>query len=257
MSGRNMNGRFTVLAKGAWLPVHWLVLVVLTELAAGLWSGAETTASEQLLLRATLILFIAVQLQPRPTASGPLAMGLALLWSIGCGLALLVGMVGMVGSEPGFGDALSSAPVLLVATGTSLLVLLFSSATQLLSQVLNDRRRASRLCMLVLLLSVSIPLWAAPFAMLGITPWFADAVIALCPLSYLATLAEIDYLRAAWPYQYLPYGGLRYDYANPVLVTLALLAAMALFTGLSVFRGRYPHSNYTGFQRPITKLPRR
>jgi hypothetical protein len=229
-----MKRLFTVSTNGVLLLAHCLALMVLVELGLGLLIGAEATPSERLLLRATFILVLAVQLQPRPWAPRFVAIRLSLLWSILCGVALLAGQ------ELSVGGALHSPPVLLMATGTVVLVWLFSSATLVLSQVLNDRRRASRIGLLVLLLSVSLPLWAAPLAAFGIATVVVDAIIALCPVSYLATLADIDYLRGAWSYQFLPYGGLRYNYADPVLVTLALLAGVALSTALSVSSSRLP-----------------
>ena len=45
--------------------------------------------------------------------------------------------------------------------------------------------------------------------------------------SYLATLAEIDYLRSDWFYRHTPYGGLRYDYPEPALFALILVALIA------------------------------
>jgi uncharacterized membrane protein YhaH (DUF805 family) len=212
---------------------HGLALMGFVELAVGLLIGGEATPSEYLLLRATLVLVLAVQLQPRQTAPGPVAIRASLLWSILCGVVLLAG------HELSVGGALRSLPVVLVAAGTGLLVYLFSGAAQLLSQRLHDRRRASRICLLVLLLSVSLPLWAAPLATFGSATVLVDAIIALCPVSYLATLADIDYLRGAWPYQYLPYGGLRYNYADPALMTMALLAGAALITAPGVFRSRF------------------
>jgi hypothetical protein len=119
-----------------------------------------------------------------------------------------------------------------LALGTGLLVFLFAALARALAQWLDDRRAAARLAIYTLLVAMSLPLWASPFAfMAGSTRPLVNALISLSPLTYLSTLAGTDYLRSDWFYRYTPYGGLRYDYPQPVYATtvcVLLIAALLL-----------------------------
>jgi hypothetical protein len=71
-----------------------------------------------------------------------------------------------------------------------------------------------------------------------------NTLISLSPLTYLSTLAGADYLRSDWFYRHTPYGGLRYDYPQPVYVTsvciLLILAFLLLLRRHRISGGQSP-----------------
>ena len=102
--------------------------------------------------------------------------------------------------------------VFTLACCTALLVFMFGCLRKSLALGLGDRRTASQITLAALTLSLTLPLWAAPLAVLnGANKGFVDTIVALCPASYLASVADIDYLRGDWMYQHTPYGSLRFD----------------------------------------------
>jgi hypothetical protein len=212
---------------------RWAVLVFVTELLVVALAGPDSPASELLLLRATLILVLGIHTLPRPGLDASFDPGELMLWSLLCGAALPAGAVLAGGGNY---HVLQLMPL---AGGCALLVLMFCTVSWRLAQWLDDRRLASRICTTGLLLSLSLPLWAAPLALYGIGDFGLDAIIALCPLSYLATLAEIDYLRGDWWYRHMPYGGLRYNYADPLLLSLAMVSSIAVVAALGKFQWRW------------------
>jgi len=61
-----------------------------------------------------------------------------------------------------------------------------------------------------------------------------DAIIAASPVSYLAALTDYDYLRSTWFYQHTPFGGLRYNYTAPGVMTLCYLIISLMLAGTSI-----------------------
>jgi hypothetical protein len=82
-----------------------------------------------------------------------------------------------------------------------------------------------------LALSASAPLWLGPAAeRLGKRA--VDATVAASPLSYVAVMAEYDYLRSRWLYGRSPLGSLRFDPPRPWVASGAYLSiAGALLVG--------------------------
>jgi hypothetical protein len=77
-------------------------------------------------------------------------------------------------------------------------------------------------------LAGSGPLWLGPAAEhLAGTQRFVDGVVATSPLTYLAVLAGLDYLRTSWFYEHCALGSLRYAYPSALSLTIgyAVLAA--------------------------------
>ena len=96
---------------------------------------------------------------------------------------------------------------------------------------------ASQATLAALFLSLALPLWASPLATLnGASKWFIDALVAICPASYLASVAGIDYLRSDWMYQHAPYGSLRFDYPDPVHATVVIILLAAIFSARALSR---------------------
>ncbi len=75
----------------------------------------------------------------------------------------------------------------------------------------------------VLVVAATVPFWATSVA----HRTGADALVGVSPLSYLATIADFDYLRTTPGYRHSTISGLRYDYPNPGVYTLFLIAAAA------------------------------
>lgn len=199
-------------------------------LAVGLAALATVSLSSPLPLRpmewlltcATLTLVFSVFFFPLPVHPGPRAPALVLAWAalMSTVIVVLGGSQGMLSAPGGNGW--------LLAMGAGLLAAVFASLALFLAAWLDDRRGAARATLAVLLVSLAAPLWASPLiVMFGSSKWFVDALVALCPVSYLASLADIDYLRGDWFYRNTPYGGLRYDYPDP-LALLFILAAMLI-----------------------------
>jgi hypothetical protein len=238
-----MNGSDAALKNGLLLAGRWLALVLLAELAAALLIAPDANVSEQLLLRAILVLILSVHLLPPARGRNTAAAGVMLSWCLLSGPALLAGLVFMPGGLP------PAAGVGPLTGGLMLLVLLFGSLTLALARRLDDCRLASRIGMGLLLISLSVPLWAAPLILTGFGAALVDTIIALCPVSYLASLADIDYLRSDWWYQHMPYGGMRYNYADPMRLTLAMLGSVAAIGALGSLRRPGPGSE------PFPTLP--
>ena len=73
----------------------------------------------------------------------------------------------------------------------------------------------------LLMLASSAPLWLAPVAVsFAGSQSVTNVIVGMSPVSYLATVADYDYLRTNWFYQLTPYGGLRYDYPSAAVSTI-------------------------------------
>jgi hypothetical protein len=225
--------------------VYPAILLLLVHLLAG-WLAANSTPSEAFLLRAVLILLLGLQLMPAAPLEAPLPGGHIALWSALCGVVFLAGLA-LDGFSPG-----ALAALVPMAGGLVLLLMLFGSLAALLSQLCRDRRIGSRLCTIALLLTISLPLWASPLVQTAAGGKMTDLIIALCPVSYLAVLADVDFLRSEWWYRHMPYGGMRYSYPDALPLTLAALAALAAIATLGM-RQAGPE----GFRFPRFPLQRR
>lgn len=202
-----------------------LALPVLVELAARGLPADTPFAAESILWRAALVVLLALLMLPQPPRHwrrGPAAAAL-LAWAAYCALLVPVGV-------PGEPASLWLSPALWHTTlGTALLIALFAALTVFLAQRLGDRRIAARIGLGTLLMSMTLPLWASPFVTLfGATRALVNAVVALCPVSYLAALAGVDYLRSDWFYRHTPFGGLRYDYPQAAYLSVFILLLLAL-----------------------------
>lgn len=116
-----------------------------------------------------------------------------------------------------------------VSLGVFILMLLLCSLLLLAQTLLGDEPRAALLVTLLASACSTAPLWLGPLAELaGSNQQLVDAIVAISPLSYLALLADYDYLRSAWFYQHTPFGGLRYNYPSTISLTSAYLTLTAL-----------------------------
>jgi hypothetical protein len=94
----------------------------------------------------------------------------------------------------------------------------------LLSRLTGQSEFVSWWVICIATLAATAPLWAGPLLEIGhVNQSAINLTVAISPISYLATLAEWDYLRGDWFYRHCPLGGLRYDYPSTVFVSFLLL----------------------------------
>jgi hypothetical protein len=213
--------------RAAWL--HWplrLAAIVLLAVVIGRAFGAEgLVRSAQLLAlagAATVTTWAVLMLLAVSTAATPILA--TLRWATLGGLA-----TGVLAVATG---ALARDAAALAA-GTFLLGGAFGLTLTLAAAALRDRLAAAALALAVAGLATATPLWLGPIAeRFAATPVLVDAIVAVSPLTYLAVLADFDYLRATWFYEHSSLGSLRYDYpaalSQSVVYALPLVAAAAL-----------------------------
>lgn len=164
-------------------------------------------------LLAALVPGMLLQLPPALRHTRPvLALARALAGALA--LALILGL-------------LDGAPPAAAATGalTVALLMLGVGAACLLAP---RQARAAVHGLLVTALAVLAlsPIWLAPWLdPVSRLPGVVNALVALNPLTLLASPLSLDYLRAEWFYRYSPLGSLRYDYPGPTVLMLGWLGA--------------------------------
>lgn len=113
--------------------------------------------------------------------------------------------------------------------GVALIVAAYCSAIVRLAELLRDPRDATLAVMLTLAVLGAAPVWLGPYADLRAeSRWIVNAVIWVSPLTYLGTLADVDYLRSDWFYRHTPFGGLRFSYPAPLVQTVIYAAFVVL-----------------------------
>lgn len=122
---------------------------------------------------------------------------------------------------------LDGAPPAAAATGalTVALVMLGLGAACLLAP--RQGREAVHGLLVTGLAALALsPVWLAPWLdAASRVPGLVNALVALNPLTLLASPMALDYLRADWFYRYSPLGSLRYDYPAPAVLMLGWLGA--------------------------------
>jgi len=219
---------------GMELAIRGAILFLLSLLTAAWLLPADSAYTDQLLERAVLHLLLAILLLPQPAITAPPRIGLLVVWPLLTGVSFTGNLLWLPESS------LHDPRIFLLAGGDALLVLLFGCFGGALAFRLQDRRLAAQSCLAVMLLGLTLPLWAAPLAVIfGARQWVVDSIVALCPASYLAGLAGIDYLRGDWLYRYTPYGSLRFDYPDAASSSIVIcILAAALFTYAGSCRSR-------------------
>ena len=212
----------------------WILLLLLTAFAAAgiLFGSAGVNPSATLITVATCITGIAALLSPTD-GSRP---GAALLWAAMAASGFLVLLLMPdVHAAPGLGFRL--------AGGVLVLVLLITSLHSLIRSHTSSRTVSSMWLVLLIGLFFAAPLYLGPVAELASgRRIIVDSIIFASPISYFSAIADYDYLRSDWFYRHTPFGGLRFSYPAPGLMTIGyLVAAAALMTwnifGLKLKRG--------------------
>jgi hypothetical protein len=156
-------------------------------------------------------------------AAGRATIRAALVWSALAAVATVV-----VAAADGLDAAL-----LAVAAGAALLVACFGLLLAWVHTCTRDAATASAICITLAGLAGAAPLWLGPIAeSFAERTALVNAIVAVSPLTYLAALADFDYLRATWFYEHSALGALRYEYPSvwlqSVLYALPLAAVAAL-----------------------------
>ncbi len=156
-----------------------------------------------------------------------------LLWAVLLGL---IAYLTMALHEP---RTLGSELSLRLAIGVGVLCFLLDRVSGFLSTMVSEPAALSA-TLLLLVAAGAGPLWIGPWAeILAAREYLPDAIIAASPLTYLAVLAEHDYLRSQWFYQNTPFGGLRYAYPNSLILSISYVLLSVLFwAGESLRRRR-------------------
>jgi hypothetical protein len=136
---------------------------------------------------------------------------------------------------------------LALAAGAFLLVGSFGLTLALVAATLRDRLTAATLLIAVGALAAAAPLWLGPIAeRFAPTGTLVDTIVAVSPLTYLAVLADHDYLRATWFYEHSVLGSLRYDY--PTVVSQSVVYALPFAAAAAL---RLPHFSQSRFAKEL------
>ncbi len=210
---------------------EWLLTVLLAQLTLMLLIPATNPFSHKALSIAGCVAMIIVGLLCRcARATSPVPEAFAVVtWSLAmaAGACLLI-----VINNPGPLDAVH---MISMGTATFVLAVAIAALHQRLHSQRNNNKYTSRgyTFTAAVVLVTLMPLWLGPWL-----DWLAageltvNAIVAASPLSYLAVMADYDYLRSEWFYQHTPVGMLRYDYLPKLAYSggwlLLALAALAV-----------------------------
>jgi len=212
---------------------RWLLAVVLTSLVAtGILSdGGALPAVGRCLLVAACATMVAYLLTPPNWSSLADWIKNNALWSALAGLAAICVMAL---------DVRGLQPTMLPLAGAVAVVLLSSTSAVWLCTAWFDGDQAKLAVFILLMLATFAPLWLGPLAAIQAdNQSLIDAIVSMSPVSYLAAVADYDYLRTDWFYQHTPYGGLRYEYPSAAICTIVY---QLLAIGLAGLRWWLPHA---------------
>jgi len=186
-----------------------------------------------LLLSGSVLLSSAIVLVPY-ALERPAALSHQFLQAISAGISALVVIWWQTSLSP------TSLIPLKLALGLCLLTFALITTAGLLAATTSSRSRAACGVTLALLIAASAPLWlgsAVEYFYFGHAA--INSIIAISPVSYLAALADWDYLRGEWFYRHTPFGGLRFDYPSIPMTSL-----LHLIIGLTCHYIRRPIESY-------------
>jgi squalene-hopene/tetraprenyl-beta-curcumene cyclase len=122
-----------------------------------------------------------------------------------------------------------------------LLVSAFASLLVIAARLLDSRFTACCTAIALAGLSAGAPVWFAPIAeRLSDMQFLTDLSIAISPLSYLAVIADFDYLRTPWFYAHSALGSIRYSYPNPWILAAAYAVTAGIGLALILRRKQVP-----------------
>ena len=143
--------------------------------------------------------------------------------------------------------ALSSSPLYFeqgnrsfqLAGGVLILVLMFSAMQSLIRVHTSSRANSMTLFTLIAGAFFAAPLYLSGLAEANSQQSLVvDSIIAASPVSYLAAITDYDYLRSSWFYQHMPFGGLRFNYPTPGVMTVYYVITTLVLAGANILRNR-------------------
>jgi hypothetical protein len=199
---------------GALLPVAALALAA-TVLRAAVGAEDLVRSAELLVLASAATLAGCALVLARAAAAAP---------TVNAALAAAA-LTGLTTLALAAATGALSGSALALAAGTFVLVGAFGLGLALAAAALRDRLAAATLLSTIGALAAAAAVWLGPVAeRLAPTGALVSFLVAVSPLTYLAVLADHDYLRATWFYEHSALGSLRYDY--PSVLSLSLVYAL-------------------------------
>jgi len=192
---------------------HGLLLLILSQFTLWLLPAEPAIGSVMVLQYAVITVLCACLLTPPFTPSSN-RLWQPLLWALAAALCFILGAAVINRGSPLQWVAGSAGVGLLVA-----LLTLFGNA---LARSEHERPASRALCLAAFSVLCAVPLWLGPLAE-AFNPhqFIVDGIVSLSPISHLAVLLQVDYLRSDWFYQHSALGSLRFHY--PALWLLAFL----------------------------------
>jgi hypothetical protein len=148
------------------------------------------------------------------------------------------------------GPALGPQAVAGMALVAALLVYLLGTLAVLLSRWAGSAPAALGWLGLVMALLAASPVWLGPaLDRLGPGGAAVDALIAVNPVTHLAVVAQIDYLRGDWLYRHSPLGSMRYGYPTSATILFGYPIACTAASFIAWRRGgghavpSHPHAS--------------
>ena len=214
-----------------WL-ANWAVLLLLSVLVAeGVhFGGPDTNSSAIQITLALSCSWLAVLL--RPLNSAPrLRLGKLILWSVMAASGFLMLLSSPIYFEQGDRN-------LPLAGGVLILVLLFSTTQSLIRVHSSSHASSMTLFTLIGGVFLAAPLYLAAVAESTSHQILVESIIAVSPLSYLAGIADYDFLRSSWFYQNTPFGGLRFNYPAPGIMTVCYIGITLVLASANILENR-------------------
>ncbi|MCX2980325.1 hypothetical protein EYC98_05505 [Halieaceae bacterium IMCC14734] len=207
----------------------WLALTLLTAVTMLALPDNDLFGSQQQLVWAAITVLLAQLLGPLAMAQQtPLSTPAPALAALGQGLAAGLAFLCSVPLLTSL-NAVVSASLWLLCAGIAILVILSSLAQQALQlrQQLSASLAAAAVTITTLILMLA-PLWLGPLAASGSENMGAIALF-ISPLSLLAGLADIDFMRSSWSYRYSELAAMPVTYP-PLVLLLALYGGLMIHT---------------------------
>jgi len=126
-----------------------------------------------------------------------------------------------------------------LAGGVLILVLLFSAMQSLIRIYASSHASSMTLFTLITGAFFATPLYLGVVAeATSHQTLVVDSIIAASPVSYLAGILDYDYLRSSWFYQHTPFGGIRFNYPTPGVMTVCYVITTLVLAGANILRNR-------------------
>jgi len=212
---------------------NWVALLVLSMFAAeGVhFAAPDVDPSAMQITLALCFSWLAILLVPVNSGHKTQA-GVVMLWAA----MAAAGFLTLASSPIYFEQGHHSFQL---AGGVLILVLLFSALQSLIRDYTSSHASSMTLFTLIAGAFFAAPLYLSVAAeATSHQTLVVDSIIAASPVSYLAGIADYDYLRSSWFYQHTPFGGLRFNYPTPGVMTVCYVITTLVLAGASILRNR-------------------